>query len=329
MRSILPITIFLLFLCSCAEENKPYVLEGNKIDEQERKEIRELQKDIYAALQNKTPDVIKRMVWKRIKYDDLSSVDTIVKYINPNTDFKLAYPVGEFRIHNTVKYRTTFVSSYLGSNEFKYHINPFTEDMYVYLMAVPDSSNSNQVLLSSVFAKINNKWVTVYLEAGRYMLLDKIAPFLYEKSMLYRNAQRIYPAAYYARLAKATLRPSKFFRYNMDNEILTYSNVTLQLGDYNTRNARLIMQNNLIPETVTLVPHGAGRRIVPSVIYNTTYSSHDSSSVIKQNKLLQQEIDKKLFPDIFDLGDTLLYRISCSDDKVYEIKQASPHPIYH
>jgi hypothetical protein len=224
----------------------------------------------------------------------------------------------EFLVRNAPLTNIYYAKSELGSYSFIYTFIPIGKETYIYLFYIPDSSQKNDYLVSTVYNREKGEWKLQSITTGYITNNKLIAPYIFEKAKEYWYAGNMIPAAFYALLSsKLAIPAGNNFHYTIEKEMLVYDKAILDSVNTLIKLPKTIDEIPTKPVMMGLAPELINGNLYKLITYNSRFQLSDTTSINAENEKVHKIISK-IFPNINEIDCGIQYRVfSNFDTKVY------------
>lgn len=305
MKPLKAIWIF-LFLLSCQLRNEP-VLEGDRVNMEDKREIDKMIAQIHKGLQKKDGGYINNILSDELKTALVNYTEKIQELVNEvhlDSQNFLRNTVFECQINNNIFSKIGTVES--KENHFSF-VFPIRRHVYVKLFTLSSATEYEKYLVSTIFIKEKQRWKLGGFYIGYYSYYGRNAHDLYSEASIHYYNDNYVLAYLYSQMMLATINPANTnLRYNLEDEMK-------QLGQDALEKLKSVSGLPAIVETVPTKPEIFEVRVqlshrIPSpiVYYKTSVSLANYKALEDENKQIHKIIENYL-PNAKAIFDSVCY----------------------
>lgn len=280
---------------------------NERVDQDERNQISQLNDRLYAALGRNDIPAIKALLSDHVLRADAGKLDSLIPVVGKSCQGSGYTVHDEYYTRSLVEgVTTTLTSNDHGDNNYVFAYHALSKEMYVSLLLPKEGIDELLILVG--YGKYGRKWKINFIQFGTYSVLKKTAPEYYQMAQKAYAKSNLIDAFDYMTVAKKFLNPGgENFHYQKEKEIQEFYDVlTAKLNTVH----KLPIELDKIPSKPTIVdvsPEIIKEGCFPMIYYVTGVSIKDTIALEAENESVKREV-KRIFKGIAEDKAYILYQ---------------------
>lgn len=307
-REILGFLTLTLLTVGCQvklNNNKTFI--DDNIPQRIVSEILPLEKRMIDAIQtgqsNSIDDLISDVL-KEKREIKLDSIFKVVSGIVIDSKFK---KLSNLYVENaTDNVSNTIFSGLTSDYDYILHYKALTKNVFISLNTV--KVNSNELLLTLIYGKVDNGWKVYHIQFGNYSMYNKTAIDFYKSAKTYDSLGYLVDAANQLFLAQQCIKPgNQLWQWQKESDIASLQNSIMKKINEKYQFPLIVNNIKTKPKLLRIYPETFNERYETMIIYQSLIDIKDTTHLKQENLELRKEIGN-IFKGI-DIGkEYLLYR---------------------
>jgi len=268
---------------------------NDDIDLSYRNEIKILDDQLVSSFYENSSPKLVALFSENLKITDSTQIKELINKVHPLIKSKEYKLLDEYlSINSAIGQNASLFKSAIQDEDYQINYHVYSKETYISLLVC--KGEINDLLVTCIYGKYNNRWKLDVFLIGPYKILEKTSIDLYKKAKVEYVNNDLFDAANDMLLCEQIARPAKdIFYYFKMPEIISFHKELTNAVNKKYPLPLTIIDLKSLPQIFNIKPVVLKEGIFPTIYYVTKINLRDTVALKAENEQIKKVIGRVFY----------------------------------